>query len=961
MVKNDSLPSFDSHNTPLFQVVFNRSTDAMLIANGEGSFIAANPSACQLLDYSQEKLKQMTILDVIPTLFSEWPKHFVPTVQPTSSDDEVGDVFAALKKGGSLEFETNYRRSNGSEFSAVGTIEHLINKDRDFFLVILQDVSERPIAQTNAGLQASEAHFRNILENIQLVAIILDRAGNLIFCNDYFLKLTGWNREEVLGQDWFALFIPHEIREEIYDIFQNTVTTSQFPAYHENVLITKENVKELIAWNNTTNVDSHGNVISVTSIGQNITEQKQSTEELAQRAVQLALINELGHQIAAILDQDELLQQTVQQVHRLFNYHHVAIFLVENNVLQLHAVAGMYEEKFPIGHTQSLQKGINGWVATNGKMVVANDVIQEEKFTSLIPDHNITKAELCLPIILRDMVIGVLDIQSPILNAFGENDIQVMETLTSQIAVAVGNARLFEQAELEITARREAEEELRKLSHAVVQSPASVVITDIRGNIEYVNAKFEEVTGYTAVEAIGQNPRILKSDYHDASFYDDFWRTISSGEVWRGEFRNKKKNGQLYWEMVSVSPVKDENGVIINFVGVKEDISEQKNLEKQVQQQDRLAAVGHLAAGIAHDFNNILAVISLYSQLLQRDKTLQGHVQSKLTTIVEQTDRASDLIGQILDFSRKSILERQSLNFLSQTKEFVKLLQRTLPESIDISFSNGAGSFMINADPTRMQQMMMNLCLNARDAMPDGGLLNITLNRFVLGEADSPPVPEMLPGEWLHMVISDTGRGIPDDILPHIYEPFFTTNEAGSGTGLGLAQVYGIIMQHDGFIGVESHVGIGSDFHIYLPPLPNFDSEADLGGQAELPLGNGELILVVEDDLVARQALQETLERLQYEVVAVENGRFALNTLAQHNNNIQIIISDVVMPDMGGLELLKILKSKKIQIPVIVLTGYIFDADLEDFKAEGMFGWITKPPSLEALTLTIRDALASRE
>ena len=307
--------------------------------------------------------------------------------------------------------------------------------------------------------------------------------------------------------------------------------------------------------------------------------------------------------------------------------------------------------------------------------------------------------------------------------------------------------------------RKEAEAELKKLSQALKQSSVSVVITDTNGDIEFVNHKFTQVTGYSFDEVTGKNPRILKTGHTSPAEYEKLWQTISAGKEWQGEFYNKRKDGTFFWESASITAITDASSNITHYLAVKEDISVRKRLEEQARQHDRLATVGQLAAGIAHDFNNILAVISLYSDLLASDDLSEECVQ-KVNTISRQSKRAADLIQQILDFSRRAILERVPINLTTQLKEFVQLWQRTLPDNINLTLSYDSLEHTIFADSTRIQQMMMNLVINSRDAMPNGGELSIILRNKKKPICIRDEIIEPETDNWVQIIVSDTGTGI---------------------------------------------------------------------------------------------------------------------------------------------------------------------------------------------------------
>ena len=327
--------------------------------------------------------------------------------------------------------------------------------------------------------------------------------------------------------------------------------------------------------------------------------------------------------------------------------------------------------------------------------------------------------------------------------------------------------------------------------------------------------------------------------------------------------------------------------------------TQERAVREKVEEQDRLAAMGQLAAGIAHDFNNILTSIIGYSQLLSMRPDTPGPAKGHLQQIVSQGSRAAQLVRQILDFSRKTAVERQPLDLVLLLKEAVKLLERTIPESIQIVAEWSDNEYVVEANLTQLQQVITNLAVNAKDAMPNGGELRIKLSSLHLDPEERPPLPEMEPGDWAVWTVSDTGAGMPAEVLKHIYEPFFTTKQPGEGTGLGLAQVYGIVKQHKGTIEVESELGQGTTFRIYLPQTGQ--AKAPLQQEeAYIPTGDGETILVVEDESVVRQVVRSMLEDRGYRVITASNGQNALEVYESHCDEVQLVVTDLVMPEMGG-------------------------------------------------------------
>jgi len=395
-----------------------------------------------------------------------------------------------------------------------------------------------------------------------------------------------------------------------------------------------------------------------------------------------------------------------------------------------------------------------------------------------------------------------------------------------------------------------------------------------------------------------------------------------------------------------------------SWVVVIRDLTNELFVQQQLQRQQRLAAIGQLASGIAHDFNNLMSVIILYAQMMMQSSTLDEHDRERLRVIEKQGLRAARMIRQMLDFSRRTAIERQPLDLLPLLKEQVKLLQRILPENIQIDLETALNECYVFADPTQLEQAFMNLAVNARDAMPDGGKLRFIVEKFEFAREKDAPLPGMTPGEWVCLKVSDTGVGISPEDQEHIFEPFFTTKPAGVGVGLGLPQVHGIVGQHGGHISVASKVGVGTTFTIFLPALKTL--EANIGAD-EIPMiaipGNRETILLVEDEQALRTTLQEVLERWNYRVIAAANGKEALAILETMASPPDLILSDVVMPEMSGIALFRTLRQRQMDIPIIFLSGHLRGEDLEELRRHGLEAWLPKPPGVDLLAQTIATAL----
>ncbi len=402
----------------------------------------------------------------------------------------------------------------------------------------------------------------------------------------------------------------------------------------------------------------------------------------------------------------------------------------------------------------------------------------------------------------------------------------------------------------------------------------------------------------------------------------------------------------------------DTDQHIRGWVLIIRDVTEKRAIEESVHQQERLAAVGQLAAGIAHDFNNILTSMIGIAELSADLPDLPPIVTQDMKRISELGQQAARLTRQILDFGRKSISEKQPISLDDFVKETAKLLNRTISENIRIELDIASREFICNADPTQMQQILTNLAINAQDAMPGGGILTFRLARLTLPDNEPPPIPELTAGDWIALSISDTGTGITPEHQTHLFEPFFTTKEVGKGTGLGLAQVYGIVKQHEGFIEVNSQLNEGTTFTLYFPALPAQQEMALAFTKKEtVPMGSGELILLVEDNPTVLSVTQLILEKSGYRVVTATNGQQALEIYDQHREKIQLVLTDITMPEMGGTALCKALHARDTNLKVVAMTGYPLNEGFEALSSEGFTNWLAKPLSLDKVARVIFEAL----
>ncbi len=508
----------------------------------------------------------------------------------------------------------------------------------------------------------------------------------------------------------------------------------------------------------------------------------------------------------------------------------------------------------------------------------------------------------------------------------------------------------------DITDRIRAEEERRRLAEAVHQTSEAVMVTDAEGVIEYVNPSFERITGYRREEAVGRNPRFLKSGVQDDAFYRDLWTTIAAGRKWSGRMVNRRKDGKHYTEDCSITPLTNGEDKVERFVAVKKNISRELKLEEQFRQSQRLESVGRLAAGVAHDLNNLLAPILGYAEILMEDLASQEDPKRKVAQIIRAAEGSRDLIRQLLAFGRKQILDVKTVDLRQVVRDIQKLLLRTIRENIELECRLSPAPCPVEADTGQLGQVLMNLAVNAQDAMPDGGTLTIEVARTYLDEEYCESRQGSKPGHYIMMSVSDTGTGMDARTREHIFEPFFTT-KAEMGTGLGLATVYGIVKQHGGNIWLYSEPGEGTAFKIYLPAAGE-----DHGGEAEphtdLETVRGvETVLVVEDNEMVRDLACRVLERQGYAVFAAATGDEALQRLDAHQGPLHLLLTDVVMPDMDGMALSERVSRAHPEVKVLFMSGYTENVIAHHGVLKEGIHFIQKPFSVAALARKIRETL----
>ena len=757
------------------------------------------------------------------------------------------------------------------------------------------DITERKRAEEAA--QRAQQQLSDILHHTPAVVYAKDMQGRFIMANQEWRNKTGFGEAEIVGKTgpelFPALFGPGDVW---FPQERDVIETGQAITHEEMGRNTGSSylaTKFLLR-------DTSGQPYALCNISLDITEHKRA-EEAVQRAQQQ--LQDIFDNTPAVVYVKDLEGRYifVNREWRLRNQQ-LDVDVIGHTPGELFSQLDFVEGKWDAAERRVLE---------TGQTTYAEEIGQTSG-----------KTYLATKFILRDA------------------DGQPYALCSSSVDIS-DRKQIEDEREKLLAQIREQAQQVQQIISTV---PEGVILLDAAKTVMLANPVAEGDLRTLAGVTVGETLRNLGNRALDdvlTSPPKGFWHEVESA-------------GNRTFEVIARSI--ETGSAPGGWVIVIRDVTQERMIQRRVQQQERLAAVGQLAAGIAHDFNNIIAVIVLYAQIIRQTTALPPKAQEKLQIIVEQAHRATALIEQVLDFSRRSALERRPMDLLLFLKEQVKLLQRTLPENIAVKLTyEPADSYVANADPTRIQQTIMNLVVNARDAMPEGGELRLALDLCTF-EREVTPLPDMVPGQWIRLSVSDTGIGIAPDVLPHVFEPFFTTKGPGQGTGLGLAQVYGIVRQHDGYIDLASRSGQGTTFTLYFPYGAQ-QAEAPVMNGETLVRGHGETILVVEDDAAIRSALSASLELLNYRVLSARNGAEALALWEANRAVIALVLSDVVMPEMGGIALFHALQKRDPAVKVMLLTGHMLEQHLEDqlkmLKARGLAEWMQKPPSLAKLAQTL--------
>jgi PAS domain S-box-containing protein len=762
-----------------------------------------------------------------------------------------------------------------------------------------------------------EAAVAALAESKRFLETLIDSASAAIFTlhpdgrvgsvwNPAAERLFGWSREEVVGRP--APLVPPDRQEEFRSLRQ-LILEGRYLTNLEVTRVRRDGTPVELSLAASPLRDSSGRIVSILAVAVDITERKQ-----AQAALQ------------ASEDRFKRLAENAPDV--IYRHRLLPSPRTEYVSPAVRALAGYAPEEF-----------------YENPELIARVIHPDDRH------------------LLDEAVRGEIPSAKPVLVRWLRRDGTTLWAEIRNVLVRDEQGALvaLEGISRDVTERMEAERTVRRLSAAIEQSPVAIVITDSAGTIEYLNPAFCRQTGYSREEALGQNPRILKSGHHPKEFYAELYATIGSGREWRGEMLNRRKDGELYWEYASISPIVDEQGCLRHYLAVKEDITERKKAEEalrraqdQLLQSQKLEAVGRLAGGVAHDFNNLLGVIIGHGELAQLAANPGDALQNRLEQILGAARRAADLTRQLLAFSRRQVLQPRVLDLNAEVADMERMLRRLIGEDIELVTRLDPELGRVRADPGQIGQVLMNLAVNARDAMPRGGVLTIATSNVQVDEAFAKEHAAAVPGPHVQLVVADDGAGMEEAVREHLFEPFFTTKPEGSG--LGLSTVYGIVKQSGGYVWVDAGPGRGTTITVHLPRWEGPLDEAP-APVASPPSGGAETILVVEDQNNLRGLICEVLEDAGYRVLSAADGRSALDLSDGHPQPIHLLLTDVVMPGMSGSQLAETLRAHRPETRTLLMSGYPNEV-IERSGGPGDLPLLEKPFSRAKLLERVRETLS---
>jgi PAS domain S-box-containing protein len=918
-------------------VMLNATSDLAFLMDDKGNILRLNEKFAERFNTVPEKLAGKNVLDLLPPANAAIRRSYAEKVLETGEPVRFEDV----REGVWLEICIYPAFSDGSHIKQLA--------------VFSRDITEEKRAAEN--LKKSEERYRRITRAITdyIYTVHLENGSPVSTEHSPACEaVTGYTAAEFHEDPmlWMKM-VPEPDRARVREQARRILENGEAMAIRHRIR-RKDGVLRTITNTPVLHYDAAGRLRGWDGLIQDITDQAAAEDALARRDAILQAVNLVSESFLRKRDWKENAQDLLRKMGEAADVSRCYIFENHPGTGEQVLTSCRYEWTAPgimpqidspdLQNYDLAAGGYQRWIDTFRERGIVFGHVRDfpAKEQPILLAQEILSL-LIVPVFVGDEWWGFIGFDAcREARAWPPAEIDALKTAAGTLSAAIERSR--------------AGAEHQRMAAAVQQAAEAIMITDCGGVIEYVNPAFESLTGYKAREVRGRKPSILKSGRHDEAFYRNLWQTILRGEVWSGRIHNQCKDGRIIEEERTISPLRDAHGELTSFVALGRDVTNEMNLERQLRQAQKMEALGTLAGGIAHDFNNILSLILGHCEIVLNATAPENPHRKNIQLIRKAGARASELVRQILTFSRKQEPQLKPLWIRAVLNEAIPLIRSSFPATVTLEEDIRRDCGYVMADPTQMHQVILNLCTNALQAMrEDGGRLGIALYPCTLPPGFMPDAGKPEGEEYVCLRVSDSGEGIPRENLQRIFDPFFSTRHADGGTGLGLSTVHGIVLACNGMIRVQSEADTGSAFEVYLPRISMDDPEEDGGGQ-ELQRGSGRIMLIDDDEEIT-EIVGLILESLGYSVSRFSRGITALKAFQEAPDTYDAVITDYIMPVITGVQIAAEIHKTLPEIPVILMTGYSEGITPQKAREYGICEYLEKPVNTGTLSRALRNAL----
>ncbi len=907
-----------------FSKVFHSSPVGIALSTAdEGRYLDANEAFLKMLQLSRDEVIGHTALEL-----DVWVNM-----------EQRGAAVAKIKdQGAAHNLEMKVHGREGKVTDILWSANTVVIGGKKYLLGLSRDITD---------WKRSQARLRRLVDSNAQGVIFCNFQGEITEANDAFLQITGYTREDFQagGLNWPALTPPEYADLDRRGLAEITATGICTPFKKEYIRKDGSRVPVLVGAAAFQDNPREGVCFVL-----DLTTQAQSERELSRMNRALQMLSAGNERLIRAEDEQALLNQICQVAVENGGYLMVWVgYMQDDQYSSIRPVAHAGKDdgylswiKLSWSEQDAIGRGPAGKTARNSQATVCADIKNDASF-----DPWRTEAQkrgyqgvICLPLRVDNRTFGLLGLYSGKVEPADENEVRLLQQLADNLAFGILTLRNRKE-------RQQADAKIREQAALLDAASDAIILKDLGDRIVFWNRGAEQIYGWSAAEAVGKKSCDLLSI--DRNQFHEALKLLMEKNHWRGELQKKTKDGRLLAIEARWTVVCDAEGKPKSVLAINTDITERKKLELQFLRMQRMESIGTLAGGIAHDLNNMLSPIIMSIDILQ-EKIQDEEGRAVLDTLQASAQRSANLIKQVLSFARGVEGQRILVNPINILRELQKIIQETFPKNIQINFNLGRDIWTVTGDPTQLHQVLMNLCVNARDAMPDGGKLTIDTKNVVLDEVYAKMNPESKPGSYVRIEVADSGVGIPQDIQDKIFEPFFTTKNTGKGTGLGLSTTQAIVRSHEGFINLYSEMGKGTVFTVYLPAKNMAKETATTTTEAlQHPRGHGELVLVIDDEESILASVGKILERFGYRVLTAKNGAEAVSLYARRGDEIDVVLTDMAMPVMDGPSTIIALKIMNPKVKVIGSSGHATSEGVAKAVGAGVKHFIPKPYTAGAI------------